>query len=333
MKKHRAYYNENDKFAAAWLRELIVDGLIAPGDVDERSIVDVKASDLEGYDQHHFFAGIGGWSYALRLAGWPDDRPVWSGSCPCQPLSLAGSRKGHADERHLWPAFHALIAECRPATVFGEQIASPLGLEWLAGVRADLEGDRYAVGAANLCAAGVGAPHIRQRIFWVAYATSGRQRIDGRAPQGARHAHLGGENVSLADAHGDGRPGDERRPGTGEEPELAHRGRLGDAGCSGDECGRGPDEAHGAARSDQGDGHRRQRGWAHARYSSVLIACADGKFRRIPADEEGQPESAFFPLAHGVPNRLGTLRGAGNAINPVVAAEFVCAFLEAETQI
>ena len=73
----RAYYNEHDRFAAAWLRELINAKLIADGDVDERDIQDVQAADLAGYTQCHFFAGIGGWSYALRLAGWPDDRSVW----------------------------------------------------------------------------------------------------------------------------------------------------------------------------------------------------------------------------------------------------------------
>ncbi len=124
-----AYYNENDPFAAAWLRELVKAGHIAPGDVDERSVMEVQPDDLEGYAQCHFFAGIGGWSHALRLAGWPDDRPVWTGSCPCQPLSSAGQQKGHADERHLWPAFQSLIAERRPATVFGEQVASKDGRE------------------------------------------------------------------------------------------------------------------------------------------------------------------------------------------------------------
>jgi DNA (cytosine-5)-methyltransferase 1 len=169
-----SYYNEIDPYAAQWLRNLIAEGLIAKGDVDERSIKDVRGSDLAGYTQCHFFAGIGGWSYALRLAGWPDSEPVWTGSCPCQPLSSAGQRKGHADERHLWPAFHALIAERRPATVFGEQVASKDGREWLAGVRADLEALGYALGAADLCAASAGAPHIRQRIFWLADAEPGR---------------------------------------------------------------------------------------------------------------------------------------------------------------
>lgn len=170
------YYNEFDPHAAAWLRELISENLIPQGHVDTRSITEVSPADLSGFTQCHFFAGIGGWSEALRLAGWPADRPVWTGSCPCQPLSCAGLGKGHADERHLWPAFYRLIAECRPPTVFGEQVASRDGREWLAGVRADLEGVGYAVGAADLCAAGVGAPHIRQRLCWVANPTRPRGR-------------------------------------------------------------------------------------------------------------------------------------------------------------
>jgi DNA (cytosine-5)-methyltransferase 1 len=173
MKKW-AYYNEWDAYAAEWLRNLIKAGHIAPGEVDERSILDVRPDDLRGFAQVHAFAGIGGWSLALRLAGVPDDCPVWTGSCPCQPLSGAGRRKGHADARHLWPAFHALIAECEPAIVFGEQVASQDGREWLAGVRLDLEDLGYACGAADLCAAGAGAPHTRQRLYWVADADKAR---------------------------------------------------------------------------------------------------------------------------------------------------------------
>lgn len=174
----RAYYNEFDPYAAQWLRNLISAGLIASGDVDDRSIADVQPSDLEGYTQCHFFAGIGGWSLALRLAGWGDDQPVWTGSCPCQPLSSAGQRKGHADERHLWPTFYGLIAQCKPSVVAGEQVANKDGREWLSAVRADLEGLGYAFGAADLCAASVGAPHIRQRLIWL--ADSERGRLQGR---------------------------------------------------------------------------------------------------------------------------------------------------------
>jgi DNA (cytosine-5)-methyltransferase 1 len=183
-----AYYNEIDPHAAQWLRNLIHAGHIAPGIVDERSIEDVYPSDLRGFTQCHFFAGIGIWSHALRSAGWSDDRPVWTGSCPCQPFSSAGKGLGASDERHLWPAFHHLIAQCRPAIVVGEQVAGADGLAWLDLVFADLGASGYTAGAANLCAAGVGAPHVRQRLYWIAHAAKhGREGLQrgaaGEVPQ------------------------------------------------------------------------------------------------------------------------------------------------------
>ena len=62
------YYNENDRFAAQWLRELIRDELIPNGVVDERTILDVSPAEVRGFAHCHFFAGIAGWSEALRLA-------------------------------------------------------------------------------------------------------------------------------------------------------------------------------------------------------------------------------------------------------------------------
>ncbi len=212
------YYNENDPNAAAWLRELIKGGHIANGIVDERSIKDVQPNDLTDFTQCHFFAGIGGWSYALRLAGWPDDRPVWTGSCPCQPFSDAGQKGGTEDKRHLWPEFYRLISECRPSAIFGEQVASKDGLAWLDIVSADLESADYAVGAADLCAAGVEAPHIRQRLYFVADSSSAR--LAGRALEPARQklapAERSGNAGELGNADVRGRtPGDEATPANG----------------------------------------------------------------------------------------------------------------------
>lgn len=196
-----AYYNEIDPIAAAWLRELIKAGLIAPGDVDERSIEDVVPSELTGYTQCHFFAGIGVWSYALRRAGWPDDRPVWTGSCPCQPFSAAGKGKGITDERHLWPALYHLIRQCKPDVVFGEQVASKDGLGWLDIVQADLEAAQYSVGAVDLCAAGLGAPHIRQRLYWVGHSESINRRLsEGQSGECSSELVGAGEVSIVADA-------------------------------------------------------------------------------------------------------------------------------------
>ena len=169
------YYNEIDPYAAQWLRNLIEEKLIADGDVDERSIEDVRPNDLRGYTQCHFFAGIGVWSHALRNAGWSDDRPVWTGSCPCQPFSSAGKGNGTADERHLWPAWYHLIRQCKPDVIFGEQVEAAIRHSWLDLVQTDLEGSGYTLGAVGLPAAGFGAPHIRQRLFFVADAVDIRQ--------------------------------------------------------------------------------------------------------------------------------------------------------------
>ena len=167
------YYNEYDPYAAAWIKELVKTGELPAGDVDERSITEIKAHELKGYTQCHFFAGIGGWSLALRMAGWPDGRPVWTGSCPCQPFSIAnknGGALGLKDERHLWPVWNCLIGECRPPVVLGEQVPRAIKEGWLDAVFGDLEAADYACGALVLPANLFWAEHERKRLFWLADA-------------------------------------------------------------------------------------------------------------------------------------------------------------------
>ena len=325
-----AYYNENDPFAAQWLRNLIAAGHIAPGYVDERSIADVEAKELNRYLQCHFFAGIGGWSFALRLAGWPDERRVWTGSCPCQSLSSAGKRKGHADERHLWPAFHDLIAQRRPAIVFGEQVASADGREWLAAVRADLEALGYACGAAGLCAAGIGAPHLRQRLWWVADATGA-----GSLP--GAHSGISGEETSATPQCGRNARRSAGHSGAGELGAAERAGlekQLGNDGISSSAFRAGARQAveRTSGMGDANGGREATRGevsgrsiiecsrspWAEAEW----IDCRDGKRRPV--------EPGTFPLATGIPSRMGRLRAFGNAIVPQVAAEFIGAFMECQ---
>lgn len=177
-----AYYNEIDPAAAAILTQLIADGVITPGVVDTRSIKDVQPIDLDGFTQCHFFAGGGLWSVAARIAGWPDDRPLWTGSCPCQPFSAAGKGLGTDDPRHLWPDFHRLIRARRPPVVMGEQVAGAPGYGWFDGVRADLAREGYAGRAVDFPACSIDAPHQRNRLYWIAVEhAEGERRGEGRA--------------------------------------------------------------------------------------------------------------------------------------------------------
>lgn len=144
----KVYYNEIDPFCCAWIAELIRMGELPDGDIDNRSIEDVRPDELIGYDQCHFFTGIAGWPLALKQAGW--DGPVWTGSCPCQSFSQAGKRKGFADERHLWPVWFKLISQCRPPVVFGEQVAGSAAKDWFDLVCSDLERVGYRGGGHRL---------------------------------------------------------------------------------------------------------------------------------------------------------------------------------------
>lgn len=380
------FYNEWDAGAAAWLRELIKAGHIPPGIVDERSITEITPGDLTGFTQCHFFCGIGGWPLALNLAGYGSDRPLWTGSPPCQPFSVAGKQLGQLDERHLAPTFMRLVAQCRPPVLFGEQVAAAIGKHWLDDLFTELEGEGYACGAAVLPACSVGAPHKRDRLFFGAslgntnserhYGVDALlredegQRRERSVPETSRSSEVG----SLADALREqrNRGGDVGARRGYESPDRCYNGGLADTNSqqqrscgSGGACAddvparREQDTATASGlRSDSSmadaDGRKSgngelqpsgQHGQQPENSSAVRetirgqrsgnetdsanphhgfwsdadwLGCRDGKFRPV--------EPGTFPLAHGIPGRVGRLRGYGNAIVPQVAAEFIKAF-------
>ena len=324
----RAYYNEIDAKAAQTIRECIADGLIAPGDVDERSISDVQPEDLKGYTQCHFFAGFGVWSAALRLAGWPDDRPVWTASCPCQDFSVAGKGQGTMGERDLWPDCDRLIRECRPEFVFGEQVENAIGFGWLDRLCADLEAQAYTVGQGVLGAHSAGADHIRQRLFWVGVAQSaGLQRRAKRGVGGPKEPAAGCPDGRLDDATTQRRA--ERQDGKRSEGAGTCSPKQGGATGSGCLCGRLADLQRQRGRCGHGKGQDAEDAIA-CRFDlwqrSEWHYCRDGKQRRIPT------EPRLFPLADARTHkgyRVAALRGAGNAINIGAAAAFIEASMQA----
>lgn len=379
-----AYYNEIDPFAAQWLRNLIACGHIAPGEVDERSIEDVTPDDLRGFTQCHFFAGIGVWSHSLRLAGWPDDRPVWTGSCPCQPFSAAGKGDGFADERHLWPHFFHLISERRPQHVFGEQVAAGNANAWFDLVQTDLEGLDYAFGLVPFTSAGIGAPHIRERAYWVANASGGRH---DRRPEASGQKARPGSGIAISDgvngmAHANHRISNEgealrtrrdavldgcgtnrlgnanvtRLEGLGGNDSAAGRkretgpttaasihdgmadtnseqrqitmsaGSYADVSRQWDKNSEAPAGCGGVARPLEVNGFWRDADW---------LFCRDGKWRPVEpgtfplvdgaAARMGRVESGVARVASS--NRVGRLKGYGNAINAQAAAVFIRAYM------
>lgn len=205
--------------------------------------------------------------------------------------------KAEDDPRHLWPHWFRLIREQRPERIFGEQVANGVGKGWWDVVSTELEAEAYTVGAVVLGAHSVGAPHLRQRIWWVADSQGARDDAEAsrRAWRDASQSRL--SRPSVADANHM-----RKLQSQGSEPHK--RGRSRNGGATGD--------ATGSRLSDR-----------------PVIAVGES----APQSEPERPdwwatEPAVGRLAHGIRGRVGRLRGYGNAIVPQVAASFVSAYLE-----
>ena len=318
-------YNENDPAAVAVLHQQSMDGSIAPGHVDSRSIKELQPHDVADAAQVHLFAGGGLWSVAARLAGWPDARPLWTVSCPCQPFSQAGQGRGVDDPRHLWPDVSRLLRGVGdlgrlPPVIVGEQVAGAAGYAWFNGVRADLEAQGYRVRVVDIPACAVDAPHIRQRLYWVAFADTDRGGCAGRPESAIGRA---GERAAA-----------ERDMSCSLQPDTDKPiRRVGNEQPSGKRS---------LGQQDAGatlwPGTRERSFWAGAEW----ITCHDGKARRaqpgirdvvdgLPAGVDQVDLARAVDYSLLVPpfkGRIPAWKIAGNAIVPQLAAEVIGALMD-----
>lgn len=322
------FYNEWDGPTAAWLAELCREGHLPAGTVDTRSITEVIPADVQQYRQCHFFAGIGGWPLALRWGGLEGVSGIWTGSPPCQPFSVAGKQKGYDDERHLAPVWAHLACECRPAIIFGEQVEAAIRTGWLDDLCDALEQEGYACASAILPACSVGAPHLRRRIYFGAVRLAdlyGNGRLTRQSLQSIRpesDAEHGGAAGVMGDTHG------QHEPAAGDETGRHDTVGAGGSGRMGHTCGQGPQGRpilsecpdQGAFGAHGLDGRSARPGEGHWEGADWL-GCRDGRLRPV--------EPGTFPLADGLPERVGRLRGYGNAVVPQVATRFIVSFMDA----
>lgn len=226
---------------------------------------------------------------------------VICGGFPCQPVSVAGRRKGKSDARWLWPEFARIVSVLRPHAVFIENVPGLRSLG-LRDVLADLAGLGFDAEWGCVTAAEVGAPHIRRRIFVLAYAD---REFRGLQPwwfggkTGADSSIAGNDGASrpLADAKGDGRKS--RRTGDttkGTRGRQHHRSVVGSNVPDAERNG-----LQGAEHAIAGQGTAAMR-------------------RRLADSSWWATESGLGYVADGVPGRVAQLRALGNAVVPQQAA-------------
>jgi len=227
---------------------------------------------------------------------------------------VAGDRRGRDDERFLWPEFSRLVRDLGPHWVVAENVPGILSLA-ADDICADLESAGYEVGIWDFEAAAVGAPHRRERVFFVAHAGRGmcergavQRAIRGKSKDGAAISIERSGSTYVPDTDGeltqrfwaDGQHGSELFDMGGKDT-PAYVSNTAGAGC---ETQGGPiaDETkHDPPRRDSG-------GRAQSRVGRAF----DGLFPWM----DGSWDRVVPRTARGVPNRAARLRALGNAVVP-----------------
>ena len=330
------------------------------------------------------FSGIGGFSLGLEWAGmstvamcekdpycrkilakhWPDltihedirnldgkkyrnSIDLVAGGFPCQPISVAGKRKGADDDRHLWPEMLRVIKEAKPRWVIGENVFGFINMA-LDDVQADLEREHYEVRKFVLPAVAVDAHHRRDRIILIAYSNSPavwnlpeRQEIGRNNLQTGRQAITphDGPSQSMANTneherwressteaqgwesrmeHGSGSSGlTERQPkqtlaNTNSPWELQQKGDQQESwGWSGNSSEQDVANSHGT----RGEaGLSGQESWQEGNSGELDHQGHQQSWREEVREWPAEP--CVGRVADGVPNRVDRIKGLGNAVVP-----------------
>jgi DNA (cytosine-5)-methyltransferase 1 len=248
---------------------------------------------------------------------------VISGGFPCQPFSVAGKQKGKEDDRYLWPEMLRVIRELTPCWVIGENVP---GILRIAGrtVCEDLEREGYAVTVFNFEAAAVGAPHRRERMFFVGWNPGGRKReqqceISEIQEQNAKPSRI---CADVANAR------------CVTEREQVHRTGLEQIDCCKERFGaearyRLADSGENVAYSERGR-QQGQRELVDAVHSKTISRGSTTEFVNGCVRNQWAVEPAVGRVANGVPNRVDRLKCLGNAVVPQQAYPIFKAIAEIE---
>ena len=213
-------YNDNERYPCEILDKHIAAGELPEGDIYFGDIESIYNSTFENYTSWHLFAGIGGIPYGLRLGGWHDEWPILTAGFPCQPVSNAGKKLAQADPRWLWPEVVRVLRVVRPAVILLENTPGLLS-RGMGDVLRDLAESGYDAKWRVLSAADVGAPHLRERVWIVAYPISQRHAKKWNARQ-RQHTEIVRGGGSMANPENEGNV---RRVGThGQDESIAGGG-------------------------------------------------------------------------------------------------------------
>jgi len=258
---------------------------------------------------------------------YPD---IITGGFPCQPFSVAGKQKGTSDDRHLWPEMFRIIKAFKPRFVIGENVRGIVNIQdgvVFETVCTNLEDEGYEVQPFNIPAAGVGAPHRRERIWFIAVRSdvANTKSIESRE-QTKRQGWKNSTRGSF-DSRGNPKKGSEEdvadtntRLGNGENEEIQSRGQTSISSSEG--TNKKLADTNGEGLEGFGQSSRQ--------LSKTFFATDSSEERQRTMDQGWwSVEPNVGRVAHGVSGRVHRLKGLGNSIVPQIVEEIGKAIIKA----